>query len=118
MCSTVLLYGTKEWNFTEASCKKLKTFEMWLYRRTSWTWTNKAVLSKLKKEKVVLYTVKTHNLQYLDQTMRSPVHYELCFKFQVKDGFSSFCETLNAITWPNYNRVDSKFRGGLFKKVS
>ena len=51
---SVLFYGVESWTLTEATTKKLESFEMWLYRRIlsiSWTphITNVEILRKIGK---------------------------------------------------------------------
>lgn len=79
---SVLLYGVETWTLTEASCKKLEAFEMWLYRRMlriSWKQkkTNHEVLQRMKKETEIMKTVKIRKLQYLGHIMRNPDRYGL-----------------------------------------
>lgn len=78
----VLLYGVESWTLTEASCKKLEAFEMWLYRRIlkiPWTEhvTNKDVLERIGKEKELLLTIKSRKLEYLGHIMRNDQRYGL-----------------------------------------
>ena len=56
-----LFYGVESWTLTEATTKKLESFETWLYRRIltiSWTAhiTNIKVPRKIKKEREVTHT--------------------------------------------------------------
>ena len=59
----VPLYGVEAWTLTEALMRRLKSFEMWIYRRIlriSWIkhTTNEEVLSRMGKTKEVAFTVK------------------------------------------------------------
>ena len=56
--SVPFFYGIESWTLTEATAKKLESFEMWFYRRIlsiSWTAhiTNVEVLRKMKKGKLL-----------------------------------------------------------------
>ena len=64
---------------TEATERKLETFEMWLYHRmlqVSWTQreTNVEILRQIEKE--VLNIVKCCKLQYLGRIMRNESRYQ------------------------------------------
>ena len=64
-----LFYGVESWTLTEATTKKLESFEMWLYRRILtilWTAhiTNVEVLRKMKKERELINTVKIRTVSY------------------------------------------------------
>jgi hypothetical protein len=55
--------------------RRLKAFEMWLYRRIlkiPWTdrVTNVEVLNRMGKDREILRSIKTRKLQYLDHIMR------------------------------------------------
>lgn len=78
----VLLYGVESWTLTEASCTKIESFEMWLYRRIlriPWTdhITNLRVLERMGKDKELLLLIKTRKLEYLGHIMRNSQRYEL-----------------------------------------
>ena len=67
---SVLLYGIKARTMTEALMKRLKSFEMWIYRRIlriSWIehTTNEEVLRRMDKTKEVTFTVKRRKMEYL-----------------------------------------------------
>lgn len=79
---SVLLYGVEAWTLTEATTKKLRAFELWLYRRMlriSWTQkiTNAEVLNRMNKPAELVNIIKARKLQYLGHIMRNEHRYEL-----------------------------------------
>ena len=65
---SVLFYGVVSGTLTEATTRKLESFELWLYRRIliiSWTAhvTNVEVLGKMKKDTEVINTVDVYKRQ-------------------------------------------------------
>lgn len=79
---SVLLYGVESWTLTEASMKKLQSFEMWCYRRIlkiSWTQhvTNIEVLRKMNKECEIPIRVKQRKLEYFGHISRNERRYGL-----------------------------------------
>uniref|UniRef100_A0A8D8SWG1 Uncharacterized protein n=1 Tax=Cacopsylla melanoneura TaxID=428564 RepID=A0A8D8SWG1_9HEMI len=67
---------------TEATQKKLKAFEMWLYGRLlKIPWVEKVanhrVLQRIGKEKEVMNTAKKRKLEYLGHIMRNETKYKL-----------------------------------------
>ena len=72
----VLLYGIEAWTMIEALMRRLKSFEMWIYRRIlriSWIehTTNEGVLRRMGKTKEVTFTVKRRKIEYLGHIMRN-----------------------------------------------
>ena len=72
---SVLFYGVEAWTTTEATLKKLESFEMWIYRRIlkiPWTdhITNVEVMRRLEKEKEVIFTLKKRKLEYFGHILR------------------------------------------------
>ena len=68
---SILVYGAETWTLTKVTSDKLKTFEMWLYRRMlriSWKEhkTNGEVLHKMKTKRSLLNTIKKGNVNILD----------------------------------------------------
>ncbi|CAG9827657.1 unnamed protein product [Diabrotica balteata] len=60
---STLLYGMESWTLTETLMKKLKAFEMWIYRRVlriSWVdrIRNEIVLHRMKKTTEITKTIK------------------------------------------------------------
>jgi len=69
---SVLFYGVEAWTTTEATLKRLESFEMGIYRRIlkiSWTEhiTSMEVMQRLGKEKEVVFTVEKWKLEYFGQ---------------------------------------------------
>ena len=78
---SVLLYGVEAWTITDATEKRLASFEMWCYRRMwkiSWTQhvTNKETLRRMKKETEILNTIKERKMSYFGHILRGD-KYEL-----------------------------------------
>lgn len=90
----ILLYGAETWTLTdinmdinyeiwtltETLSKKILALEMWLFRRIlniSWTdrVSNVCVLQRMQKEKELLNTIKTRQLEYLGHIMRNNNRY-------------------------------------------
>lgn len=73
---SVLLYGVESWTLTEATCKRVEAFEMWVYRRIlkiSWVdhITNDEVLRRIGLQSTeVLKTIKKRKLSYFGHIMR------------------------------------------------
>ena len=79
---SVLLYGVESWTLTEATTKKLESFEMWTYRRIlriSWMdkISNSSVLQQLNKETEIIFNIKRRKLEYLGHIMRNETKYKL-----------------------------------------
>lgn len=79
---SVLLYGVEAWTMTEATEKRIQSFEMWIYRRIlriSWVdrVTNEEVLRRMNCQLVLMPTIKERKLRYLGHVMRNPVKYRL-----------------------------------------
>ena len=75
------MYGVEAWTITDATEKRLASFEMWCYRRMwkiSWTQhvTNKETLRRMKKETEILNTIKERKMSYFGHILRGD-KYEL-----------------------------------------
>ena len=73
---STLGYGSETWSLTSMTEKRIKTFEMWVYRRMariSWTerMTNEKVLEKIGiKELSLLTSIKKRRLQFYGHVRR------------------------------------------------
>lgn len=79
---SVLLYGVESWTLTDATTKKLESFEMWLYRRIlriSWTdhVSNVEVCRKMQKDTELIKTIKIRKLEYFGHIMRNEKRFSL-----------------------------------------
>lgn len=103
---SVLLYGIESWRLTEAPLKRIKSFEMWVYRRLrriSWKdrVTNKKVLRGVNKNVTLTATVKRRKLEYFDhdQDKCELLHFITQGKIDGRRGPGR-----RRISWLNYRR--------------
>jgi hypothetical protein len=69
---SIALYGAETWTLRKVDQKYLRSFEMWCWRRMekiSWTdrVRNEEVLRKVKKEVIILNTVKRREANWIGQ---------------------------------------------------
>ncbi len=74
----VLGYGCETWHFTNETCRRLKAFEMWCYRRMqriSWRErvTNKEVLKRAHTKRTLLQDLTKRKMRYAGHLMRGSV---------------------------------------------
>ncbi|CAG9839537.1 unnamed protein product [Diabrotica balteata] len=79
---SALFYGVESWTVNKDMCRKLKAFDMWLYRRIlkiPWTdrVTNEEVLRRMNKDREVLTTIKSRKLQFFGHIIRNESRYAL-----------------------------------------
>lgn len=72
-----LLYGVETWTLNTKTINKLEAFEMWTYRRilkVPWTErvSNEEILSRMSKDREMLYTIKRRKVDYFGHLMRNP----------------------------------------------
>ena len=67
-----LFYGSETWTVTKSLLSRLDAFEMWVYRRVSWTEkiTNEEVLRRMGTDREIERQFKTRKLQYLGHLIR------------------------------------------------
>ncbi len=73
---SVLLYGVETWTLNEDSYRRLKSFEMWCYRRMfkiSWVKkiTNKRVLEMAKEKEALMTIIMKRKAQYCGHLIRN-----------------------------------------------
>ncbi|KAL6432029.1 hypothetical protein ACFW04_007456 [Cataglyphis niger] len=78
---SIFFYGWESWTLDPIIEKFIEAFEMYLYRwilRISWTQriTNVEVLNRMRKQKELLFTIKTRKIHNLGHIMRGE-KYEL-----------------------------------------
>lgn len=121
---SVLLYEVETWTLTELQCKKIDTFEMWLFRRMlkiSWTEriNNQRVLEKMGKQKELLTTIKTRTLEYIGHIMRNNQRYNVLqlilqgkIEGKISFGRRRISWMKNLLNWYNTTSIDV-FRASL-----
>ena len=104
------LYGAEAWTLTDASCRRIDTFEMWCYRRIlriPWIHhvSNDTVLQRIGRQLEFLQNVKRRKLEYFGHVMRNEKYHllQLILQGKIEGQRSAGCRRIswlrNLRTW-------------------